>query len=74
MKNGESVTSYCGRVMKISYRMQVYGEKMEDVTIMEKILCSLVPKLDFVVCVIEESKDLSSLSLDKLQSSLLVHE
>jgi len=74
MKNGESVTSYCGRVMEISYRMRVYGEKMEDVTIMDKILRSLVPKFDFVVCAIEESKDLGSLSLDELQSSLLVHE
>ena len=47
---------------------------MEDVTIVEKILRSLVPKFDFVVCAIEESKDLGSLSLDELQSSLLVHE
>ena len=74
MKDGESVTSYCGKVMEISNRMQVYGEKMEDVTIVEKILRSLVPKFDFVVCAIKESKDLGSLSLDELQSSLLVHE
>jgi len=47
---------------------------MEDVTIVEKILHSLVPKFNFVVCAIEESKDLGSLSLDELQSSPLVHE
>ena len=31
-------------------------------------------KWDYVVCSIEESKDIDVLSLDELQSSLLVHE
>ena len=47
---------------------------MNDVTIVEKILRSLTPKYDYVVCFIEESKDIDELSLDELQSSLLVHE
>ena len=47
---------------------------MEDVTIVEKILHSLTPKFDYVVCSIEESKDIDVFSLDELQSSLLVHE
>ena len=41
---------------------------------MEKILCSLTLKYDYVVCSIEESKDIDELSLDELQSSLLVNE
>ena len=40
----------------------------------EKILRSLIPKFNNVVCSIEESKDIDALSLDELQSSLLVHE
>ncbi|XP_069142928.1 uncharacterized protein [Solanum lycopersicum] len=47
---------------------------MTDVTIMEKILRSLKLKYDYVVCSIEESKDIDELSLDELQNSLLVHE
>lgn len=39
----------------------------------EKILCFLASKYDYVVCSIEEFKDINKLS-DKLQSSLLVHE
>ncbi|KAL3515838.1 hypothetical protein ACH5RR_022740 [Cinchona calisaya] len=62
------------RTMKISNKMRVHGEKMEEVTIVKKILNSLTPKFDCVVCSIEESKDTNSLSLDELQSSLLVHE
>ena len=46
---------------------------MQDVTIVEKILRSMAAKFDFVVCAIEESKNLGALSLDELQRSLLVH-
>ncbi|XP_022888471.1 uncharacterized protein LOC111404000 [Olea europaea var. sylvestris] len=74
MKDGESITSYCARTMEISNKMRFHGKKMEDVTIVEKILHSLKPTLDYVVCSIEESKDIDAFSLDELQSSLLVHE
>ncbi|KAH0725475.1 hypothetical protein KY284_001340 [Solanum tuberosum] len=47
---------------------------MNDITIVEKILRYLMPKYDYVVSSIEESKDIYELSLDELQSSLLVHE
>ncbi|XP_049365854.1 uncharacterized protein LOC125830728 [Solanum verrucosum] len=60
--------------MEISNKMQFHGEKMNDVTIVEGILCSLTPKYEYVVCSIEESKDIDALSLDELQISLLVHE
>ncbi|XP_057977620.1 uncharacterized protein LOC131164449 [Malania oleifera] len=74
MKDGESVTNYCAKTMEISNKMQFHGEKMGDVTIVEKILRSLTPTFDYVVCSIEESKDIDAFSLDELQSSLLVHE
>lgn len=54
--------------------MGFHGEKMENVTIVEKILCSLVSKFDHVACSIKESKDIDALSLDKLHSFLLLHE
>jgi hypothetical protein len=54
--------------------MRIHGERMEDVIIIEKTLRSMTPKYDYVVCSIEESNDLDTLSIDELQSSLLVHE
>jgi len=54
--------------------LRFHGEKMDDGVIVEKIRCSLTPKYDYVVCSIEESKDIDTLSLDELQSSLLVYE
>ncbi|XP_019436902.1 PREDICTED: uncharacterized protein LOC109343174 [Lupinus angustifolius] len=74
MKKSESVTNYCSRVMGIANNMQIHGEKMGDTLIVEKILHSLTPKFDYMVCSIEEPNDTDELSLDELQSSLLVHE
>ena len=74
MKPGESVSDYFSRTMAIINKMRIHGEKMEDVTVIEKILQSMMPKFNYVVCSIEESKDLDELSIDELQGSLLVHE
>ncbi|CAJ2656651.1 unnamed protein product [Trifolium pratense] len=74
MKAGESVNEYFARTLTIANRMRIHGEKMEDVTIIEKILRSMTSKFDYVVCSIEESNDIDTMSVDELQSSLLVHE
>ena len=74
MKDGESVTSLVGRTMEIANKMRCHGEQMTDVAIVEKILRSMTPEFNYVVCSIEESKNTDDLSLDELQSSLLVHE
>ncbi|KAM1668039.1 hypothetical protein ACFX2K_047427 [Malus domestica] len=74
MKSGESVNDYFGRTLTTTNKMRIYGERMKDVVIIEKILRSMTPKYDYVVCSIEESNDLDTLSIDELQSSLLVHE
>ena len=73
-KSGEGVTEYFSRVMTVANKMRVYGESMEDVKIVEKILRTLTEKFNYIVCSIEESKDIDSLSMDELQSSLIVHE
>lgn len=74
MKAGESVNDYFGRTLIIANKMRIHGEKMEDVVIIEKILRSMTSKYDYVVCSIEESNDLDTLSVDELQGSLLIHE
>ncbi|XP_071917233.1 uncharacterized protein [Coffea arabica] len=74
MKSSESVTNYFTRTMAIANKMRIHGENLEDVTIVEKILRSMTTKFNFVVCCIEESKDIDAISIDELQSSLSVHE
>lgn len=74
MKDGESVNDYFGRVMVVANAMRNYGETMDNVKVVEKILRTLTERFNYIVCSIEESKDIDTLTVDALQSSLLVHE
>ncbi|KAJ4718900.1 Retrovirus-related Pol polyprotein from transposon TNT 1-94 [Melia azedarach] len=74
MKSGESVSDYFSRTLAVANKMRIHGEKLEDVTIIEKILRSMTVKFNFITCSIEESNDIDELSIDELHSSLIVHE
>jgi hypothetical protein len=54
--------------------MTSHGERMEQVPVVEKILRSMPSKFNYVVCSIEESNDVTTMSIDELQSSSIVHE
>lgn len=58
MKQGEAIGDYFSRVMMIANDMRNYGEDMTDIKIVEKILRTLIEKWNYIVCSIEESKDI----------------
>ena len=74
MKNDKSIKDYFARVMITSNKMRSSGEDMPDKKIVEKIMRTLTEKLKYVVVSMEESKDTDNMSIDELQSSLVVHE
>lgn len=74
MRERDSITEYFGRVMVVANDMRNLGEDMPDDKVVEKIFRTLVEKFTYVVCAIEEPKDIKELTVDELQSSLLVHE
>nr|GEU58486.1 hypothetical protein [Tanacetum cinerariifolium] len=74
MRTGESIIDYFGRVMAVANEMRNYEDSMDDVKIVDKILRTLTDKWNFMICSIEESKDIDEMIVDELQSSLLVHE
>jgi hypothetical protein len=61
MKSGESVIDYFSRVMSVANKMRAYGEDMKDVAVVEKILRSMTDRFNYIVCSIEESKDIDEL-------------
>ncbi|XP_004298385.1 PREDICTED: uncharacterized protein LOC101315335 [Fragaria vesca subsp. vesca] len=74
MKNDETITEYFARVMAISNKMRSNGEDIPNSRIVEKILRTLTERFTYVVVSIEESKNTDNMSIDELQSSLVVHE
>jgi len=70
----ETVTEYFGRVMTVANKMRSNGEDMPDSKIVEKILRTFTTRFTYIVVSIEESQDTEAMSIDELQSSLVVHE
>ncbi|XP_055826438.1 uncharacterized protein LOC129894840 [Solanum dulcamara] len=74
MKEGESVDEYFTRTLTVVNKMRIYGGKLDDDDVIKNILRSMSSKFAYVVCSIEKSKDIDTMSIDELQSSLLIHE
>ncbi|GAU43011.1 hypothetical protein TSUD_28300 [Trifolium subterraneum] len=74
MGENEPVNDYFARTLTIANKMTSFGERIEQVTVVEKVLRSMPSKFNYVVCSIEQSNDVTSLSIDELQSNLLVQE
>jgi hypothetical protein len=74
MKDSESVDQFLTRVTGITNQFQSYNEALDMKTIVEKVLRPLTKKYAMIVIAIEESKDLTQLTLDELTGSLLSHE
>jgi len=74
MREGESIDGYFVRTLTILNRMTTHAKRMEQILGVEKIFSSLTSNFNYVVWSIKESNDVTTLSIDELQSSLLVHE
>lgn len=74
MDDGESIQDYCSRVVTIVNQIHGLSYKLGEEEVVAKVLRSLAPKFDFVAVAIEESKDITSLSLHELCGSLEAHE
>src|ERR1044072_3734826 len=74
MKNNEKVYEYISRVILITNEMKACGETLSEQVIIEKVLRSLTRRFDYIIVAIEHFKDLETMRIEELQSSLEAHE
>ncbi|XP_019433657.1 PREDICTED: uncharacterized protein LOC109340423 [Lupinus angustifolius] len=74
MDKGEKIYEFFTRIITQTNAMKSYGEKIEDATIVEKILRIVTPRFDHTVVAIEESGKVEKMKVEELQGSLEAHE
>src|SRR3954464_13064157 len=74
MKENESLNEYFNRLSELVNQMKSHGDMIEDRRIVDQILISLTARFDPMVGVIEETKDISTLTIQGLMGSLRSYE
>ena len=74
MKESDTLKDHSTRLSDLVNNMKAHGEEIIDKRIVEKVLISLPERFDSMVAVIEETKDLTKVSVQELLSSLKSHE
>ena len=60
--------------MTVTNNLKRNGEKLDEVRIMEKVLRSLDSKFEHIVAVVEETKDLETMTMEQVLGSLQAYE
>ncbi|XP_060178047.1 uncharacterized protein LOC132607982 [Lycium barbarum] len=68
MQEGETITQYSDRISLIVNRIMLLGENFKDNRIVEKVLVTIPERSESKISALEESKDLSDISLAELIS------
>ncbi|TXG63524.1 hypothetical protein EZV62_010518 [Acer yangbiense] len=74
MKDSETTKNYYARIKEIVNQMRAYGETISDKKVVEKILVNVTGKYDPIITAIEESKDITKLSVIEIMGSLEAYE
>ena len=74
MKDDEPIKAYVDKLNEIVSQMRMLGSDITESSIVNKVLVSLPSKFDSKVDAIEESKDLSKLTMNELIGSLQANE
>jgi len=74
MKETKGVAEYISRVEIVANKLSRNRETLPASQIVEKIFRSLMDDFENMVCAIEESKDLSTLTIEELVASLEAYE
>ena len=73
MSNNENFQGYMNRVFNVLNAIRSLGEDLLEIVVVKKILRSLLPIYNPKVSVLED-KDLTTVSLDELQRTMVAYE
>ncbi|WKA06725.1 hypothetical protein VitviT2T_024613 [Vitis vinifera] len=74
MQEDETITKYSDRIALIVNKIRSLGEEFFDARIMEKVLVTLPERFKSKISSLEESRDLSQISLAELMHALQAQE
>lgn len=74
MKESETIKEYSERLIGLANKVRLLGTKLEDSRIVEKILVTVPEKYEASITTLENTKDLSTITLAELLSALHTQE
>lgn len=74
VKESESVFDYITRMKTVVNQLKRNDEDLTEIRSVEQTLRSLADHFHNIVCAIQESKDIATLTIDELTRSLVAHE
>ncbi|KAA3483479.1 Integrase, catalytic core [Gossypium australe] len=74
MKESETIKQYSDRIMAIVNNIRLLGEDFNESRVVEKVITTLPEKFESKISSLEDSRELSTISLSKLVNSLYALE
>jgi hypothetical protein len=74
MDEKEDIATYFLRVDEVVNAIRGLGEELDESLVVQKVFRSLLLKYDAKVSAIEETKDLTKMTMDELHGSLIEYE
>ncbi|XP_047176908.1 uncharacterized protein LOC124844095 [Vigna umbellata] len=74
MKESENIKEYSKRLLNIAKRVRLLGSEFKDSRIVEKILVTVPERFEATITTLENTKDLSKITLAELLNSLQAQE
>ncbi|XP_020230284.1 uncharacterized protein LOC109811060 [Cajanus cajan] len=74
MKESERVKEYSNKLLSIVNKVRLFGTKFSDTRIVQKILVTLPERFESTISSLENSKDLSNITLAELMYALQAQE
>ncbi|KAG8472383.1 hypothetical protein CXB51_035319 [Gossypium anomalum] len=74
MKEEETVKKYSNRIMAVVNSIRLLGEQFDEARIVEKVLSTLPERYEAKISSLEDSRDLTSISLTELINALYAQE